>query len=139
MSISFFVEKWLVERKKLHDFILGYLENDESDEINFQSFISSIEPFYIQENKTELAIFLHLISYISKNHYQLHNFFKKIELILNYFHETISRHFSNFEVFNIFMKNKKILLFLFKEKIITPDINIAMIISKDKFKKKKLY
>ena len=65
-----------------------------------------------------LNLFLHMISKIASDHHRLPNFINKIEKILKYLKDDITRYFSNSSIFNIFSESKRILLFLLEEKII---------------------
>lgn len=76
----------------------------------------------IKDNRFELLSLLHLISIIVNNDHRFRDFFSKIERILKYFKEDIKKYFSNSGIFNIFVSNKRILLFLHEyivKKIIT--------------------
>ena len=64
---------------------------------------------------------LHLIINISNGHHRTKNFFNKIEQILLLFTNTIQQNFSQHEIFNIFVKSKRLLLFIFDQKLIIPD------------------
>ena len=50
---------------------------------------------------------------------------KKIEQLSNYLTEPIKKYLSNNVIFNIFVKNKRILLFLIEEKIIILNTRIV--------------
>lgn len=69
-----------------------------------------------------------MISIIAENHYRVPNFFGKIEQILLYFKDTIKKIFSNDDIFMLFVSNKRILLFLFKEKILEINLNLIKMI-----------
>ena len=62
-----------------------------------------------------------MVSKIANHHNHAEKFFIKIEKILKYFKKQITSHFSSFEIFNIFKKNKRITLFLINEKKIILD------------------
>ena len=65
---------------------------------------------------------------ISKNYHRYPIFFQKIEQIVNYLVPTIKQSFTNTELFNIFKRNKRFLLFLLEKKIIEIDENIFNLI-----------
>ena len=99
--------------------ILIYLDADVNIEENYQNLYNKFEQVKIRENKHELRLLLHLLVNISNNHHRCHDFFKKIERILQFFKNDITKHYTNNEIFNIFESNKRILLYLFEENIIT--------------------
>ena len=104
--------------------------------LSFQDFQSLIDDKKIRDSHYDLKTFLHLLLKIANNHYRSPTFFNKIEKILLLFQEDIKKFFSNFDVFNIFKKNKRVLLFLFEEKILTPDGAISYIITTKKYKQR---
>lgn len=112
----------------IHEITLNYIDNDDDDEKNRQILIKSLNDYNITQKKHDFELFLCMISNISKYHFRGPNFFTKIEKILRIFKEDIKLSFSQFNIFQIFKDNKKIILFLVKEKILetdflkTPDI-----------------
>lgn len=72
----------------------------------------------ILKDRQKTQYFLHLISAISKNHHRSANFFNKIEHILFEIINSLAIFFLNIEIFHIFSKDKRILLFLIEQKII---------------------
>ena len=105
-------------QKKLLKFI------KKNKEGNFQELTNIIENVKIIDNKYDFKSFLHLISKISNNHYRFLGFHEKIEQILSFYRNQIQNYFTNDEIFNIFKNNKRILLYLFDEKVIIFDQNI---------------
>ena len=91
-----------------------------------------------QEKSNKLIEIIKIISQIL-NHHRTTNFFIKIEQILSHFKENIKKTFSNSEIFNLFRHNKRILLFLFKEKILTINESIAFWLSSKKNRKANYY
>ena len=80
---------------------------------------------------------LHLLLKLSKNHFRQPTFFSKIEQILTFFTEDIKQTFTNSELFDFFKLNKRILLFLFTNNIITIDQSIVdFIVSKANLKRR---
>ena len=65
-----------------------------------------------------------MINKISDNHQRVFNFIEKIERILKLLKADINKYFTNLEKFELFEGNKRILLFLIEEKIITIDETI---------------
>ncbi|KAK8846488.1 hypothetical protein M9Y10_020511 [Tritrichomonas musculus] len=115
--------------KDVEENLLIFLEKQDFNEFN-----DYLQNQKISENKYELKSFLYLIVAISNHHYRTQQFFTKIEQIIKSLQEKIQYFFSNFEIFRIFQASKRILLFLFKLKIITPTEDIYYVINtKDKY------
>ena len=127
-----FIAEYIKKMRDIQQLLLEYLENDDSDEQYSQN-LDKIKDFELNLNEHDLKLFLHLISQISTNHHRCNNFLDKIETIIKIYEEDIKKYFSNFSIFNIFRSNKRILLFLFKEKIIIPDDLIYGMITSKKY------
>ena len=113
------------EMKTIQKLFLDFIENEESLEdyinlINYKYF----ENLNDQEKSNKLIEIIYLISNITNFHHHATNFFTNIEKIISHFKEDIKRTLSNYEIYNIFRQNKRILLFLFKEQIISIDYSI---------------
>ena len=122
--------------KEIEEKILEFLDNETANENDFQYLNNLFDVYNIKGSKYELKAVLRLISKISNNHYRLDDFIEKIELIINLFHKNIKKYFSNSQIFNIFKKNKRILLYLFEENILIPDLQIFNnIIVSEEYKK----
>ena len=125
--IQEYLEKMTIIQKKL----VELLEKGEDNAIT--SFIN-----HIREDKTfEFNSIIHLISVISNYYHRTSSFLSKIYKILSELKKDIINHFSNYEIFVIFRKNKLILLYLLEEKILIPDQTISNIISSEKYYIKK--
>ena len=85
----------------------------------------------------ELNSLLHLISQILNNHHRTLAFTGKIIQILSALKNNLKKIFLNQELFTIFRKNKRILLFLIEEKLLIPDQTISNIICSKKYLQKK--
>ncbi|KAK8844336.1 hypothetical protein M9Y10_024550 [Tritrichomonas musculus] len=96
--------------------LLKFIKNNKEE--NFQELTNIIENEKIIDNKYDFKSFLHLISKISNNHYIFLGFHEKIEQLLSNYRNQMQNYFTNDEIFNIFKSNKRILLYLFDEKII---------------------
>ena len=120
------------EMKNIQNMFLDFIDNDENMQnscilTNYKYF----ENLNTQEKCNKLVEIIYLISKIIDNHHRTTDFFSKIEQILSHFKKDIKQNLSNSELFNIFCHNKRILLFLFKEGILTIDESIAFWLSKD--------
>ena len=102
----------------------------------FQNLNKFFDDHTIRQDKYDIKLILHTIANISNNHHRSPQFFNKIEKIIKILIEDIKKFYSDIELFNIFKENKRLLLFLFEEKIITPDKNMFNIITKSEYKSK---
>lgn len=125
------IEEHFIKLENVQESILDYIENDDA-EIGFESLEKVLQNNQIKENVVELKATLHLVVKISNNHHRSPTFFTKIEKIIKFLQSSILENFPNFEIFSIFQRNKRLLLFLFKEKILIPDISIASAILNEK-------
>lgn len=116
-------QEYLVKMKNLHQMLLDYLEDTE-DIISLDDLI---------EDRYKLVSLLHFIIKISNHHHQNENFISKIEKIIQFFKKDIQIKISNSELFNICKGNKKILLLLLQEGLLTFDEQIVKTILKDKY------
>lgn len=114
---------YLEEKRSIQNAIIELIENSNDSEINFQNFIRISNSRKVQENRHKLKDVLYLILKISKNHHRSSNFFQKIEKIIKFYKDSLKNHFTAQEINFMFYKNKRLLLFLYKESIITPTIS----------------
>ena len=128
------IEKYLEKIKEIQNKVLNYVENTEADENNFKEIIKICDDYKIQEDKNDFKLFLYLLNNISNNHHRNSDFFDKFFKILKKYQDYIQNNFTNDEIFIIFQKNKRILLFLFEEKIISITKNMITTFSKYKFR-----
>ena len=125
------IQDYVSNMKKIQYLLLQYIENEENIEINYQNIIQILNDKKIVETPHVFKSYLHILSTISRYHYRTINFFSKIEKLLNFSKNQIIKTFSNFDIFQIFKKNKRILLFLFTEKFISMDDSIISYITKE--------
>ena len=105
---------------------MEYIDNEDEDEldINLKNFIDFVNITKICEDREEFKLLISLISKIIKNHHFSLKFFDKIKQIIICIESDIKRTFSNSEIFNLFKKNKRALLFLINQKFIILDQSI---------------
>lgn len=124
-----FIQDYAIKMTYIQEILLEFIGNDDTSEEDFQKLIQNFEDHQqFRSNNHELKMLLNLISKIEEYHHRAKNFNFKIEKIIKYYQDNIMNFFSNSELFNIFIKNKRILLFLFNEKIIIPDMDIFNIV-----------
>ena len=130
------IQEYIDQKKELQDILLDYIENDE--EVDCLDLPKYIEAHNITDDIEEFKALLKLVMGIAKNHYHEHRFFDKIEKIILQFEVQIKQTFTNLEIFDMFKSNKKIILFLLSNKILTLDeslVNYLLSISEIKMKK----
>lgn len=120
MSVSDSIDKFLEKFKIIQEKILDFLEEEENIEENFYNLKQLLEDTKIRECQHEIRQFLHFLIKVANNHHHASDFFKKIDLILQLFKDNINK-YKNDEIFHLFKSNKRILLFLIEEKILTVD------------------
>ena len=133
MNIDDFVGKM----KKIQQILIKFLDDEINLEENYEIFVKTVTEQKINEDTYQLKSVFQLINKIGCNHQRCYRFFNKIEAILKHFKKDMLQYFTNSEIFEIFKDNKRILLFLFQEKIIIVDEYIVSQLTCDEFIKKK--
>ena len=118
------IRKYINQKREVYRYLITFIENDDSPG-NFENLIKIIQTQGIPNQRQEFEHFLLLLINISNNHHRFPGFFTKIDKILLYYEKEIKQSFSNLELFNIFISNKLLLLFLFKKEILVVDSSIA--------------
>ena len=127
------IQQYLSQKKDIQKGLLSFIECEHEIEEKYINLINIIKDQKIQQDPQELQMFLSLLVNIT-NHKRTSNFYERLEKILFMFQNEIKQSFSNFQIFHIFRKNKRLLLFLLKEKIITVENKIAdIMLTKKKF------
>ena len=137
------IQEYANKMRKIYSLFLEYIDCtvDEKEE-NLRVFLDMLNSQNTFDDLDEIYEILVLISNVSKTHYRDQDFFAKIEKLLDFFTERIKQSFTNFQIFNIFKSNKRILLFLFEHKIIEIDQSILDFIlnsKKEKYQSYKFY
>ena len=117
MSIEAFVEK----QRKIQRILLDYFD----DTTEYQDTVQQLDLYQCSKNTYDFKIVLYLIVNISNNHQRIGSFFSKIDKILQFYKRDILQYFTNSEIFHIFRRNKRIVLFLIEEKILILDEDIS--------------
>lgn len=119
------VQESISNRKELYTYFINLIDSDDDDQSNCLSFIDICERKKIKEKREEFIYLVKMIIKVSENHYRKANFFDQIERIILYFKDEIKQTFSNFEFYFLCKNNKRMLYFIFKEKIIEFDDMIS--------------
>ena len=133
------IHEYMKKMKVIQISVIDYIENEKNEEEDFLQLKDIIIDSKIQQNQHEFKSFLYLLSNISNNHHRELYFFEKIEKILLNFKDYITKYYLNSEIFNFFKSNKRILLFLLEERIITMDESIAKKIMCGKYMSRKYH
>lgn len=129
-------QEYVNERKQIQSSLLAFIDQASAkEEENFQNLTNLIQEQQIAKDKDELTAFFHLISQISAHHHRTPNFHTKLDRVISIFADDIRENFLNLELFHIFKKNKRILLYLIQNDLIFLDENIAKVLSKPKYRK----
>lgn len=115
------ITKYLDEMRNIEEYFQVFLDEEENIEKNLNNLNIKFEDMKIRNNKHDLRLLLHFISSLCDNYYRSPTFYIKIERILQIFKDEIKKFYLNSEIFNIFKQNKRILLFLINEQLLTVD------------------
>lgn len=118
----------------IRNLFLEYLNNENGSDENYLNFTKAIEEQQVPQDKEYLKEILYLINSVSNYHYRTPHFFDMIERVIVHLKDIIHNHFTNFEIFRIFVENKRVLLILFNLNILIPDSQIASIMLDGKYK-----
>ena len=133
-------KKYTTEKRNLLENIHQFIDEESTLKEKLNVFIRYLQTNNYEENIVEFKLILHTINNISNNHHRYQTFLMKIKEFLKYYSEYIKKHFTDYEIFNIFQNNKLILHFLIQNKIITVNKNIAnLIIQKDEKEEKQFH
>ncbi|KAK8850281.1 hypothetical protein M9Y10_018410 [Tritrichomonas musculus] len=124
----------LKKMKIIQENLLEYIDCENNLNENLEIFKQFLHDQNINDDCYELKEFFDLLVEIANNHHRTANFYTKIDSILLFLKNEINQHYSNFEIFNTFRSNKRILLFLFQEQIFKIDSEISIHILKSELK-----
>ena len=113
------VQEYFVQRKNIHNAILSFIDSEQNNDDNFQFFVNIFERQKIGDNGNELEKLICLILNICKNHHRQPNFYNKIDQFFISLKGSMKQTLSNSQIFNACKGNKRILLFLIKNHMIT--------------------
>ena len=128
-QINRFVEKMRIVQQSLLDFI----DKENFEEKDFSTFAKFLQVQNISRSKEELSSLLHLIVQLANDHHRIPPFYTKIEKILTFLKSDIQQKFTKSEIFYIFKKNKRLLLFTFQQELIIPNEMIANLFSLEEY------
>lgn len=130
------LQEHINEMKSIQNMFNDFFDDITNEDELLEKIIQELAKQNILQDNQKIVSFLRFIS-ISTNHYHRYpTFFNKITRFLLKIKDQIHEHLTNFELFMIFKKNKLLLLYLFKEKIIIPDEEISTQIMFQKYQNK---
>lgn len=128
-------QSYINKLKGIEEKLLKFLDYGDDEEENYENLrITLIDQDFITD-PYQLKMFLYLLNKISKHHHRSKKFFDKIQKLIKLFQKEMTQFFSNWTIFKIFSKSKRIVLFLIEEKIITMDIEIYRTMFRDKYRR----
>lgn len=113
-------KQYLSRIKNIHISFLEFLNKENYQANDIQDFLKIFNESKIRLEKNGLKLFIHLLTQISNYHHQNSYFFKKITDIINNIKPEIKKFYSDYEIYQLFKSNKRIILHLYEEKIIFP-------------------
>ena len=128
------IQKYVDKKKEIYNALMSFLKSPESheelilDNEDYENLLDTLKELNIVENHEDFLDFIRLIVIIANNHHRYPGFFNKIEQILLHFKNEIKQSLSNIDIYNEFESNKRLLLFLIKEEILTLDKKITTLI-----------
>ncbi|KAK8843295.1 hypothetical protein M9Y10_025150 [Tritrichomonas musculus] len=119
------MENYIQDKELLYNAILEFIDypndnsNNSGSELCFYSLTKIIKNQQIEKDREEMQEFLQIIKSIIDNHHRDNNFLPKLEKIFQYYKNQIKQTLSNIEIYHIFESNKKVLLYLLQNNIVT--------------------
>ncbi|KAK8882423.1 hypothetical protein M9Y10_045065 [Tritrichomonas musculus] len=127
------IEEFVDIMKNIQNALLDFFDEELDDEDKYNNFMKLIETHKISNDRYSFKELLRLINNIGNNHHRVPSFISKFERLLRFFKKDIEKYFSNSELFEIFKNNKRILLLLIEEQMMTIDEYIFSIITRNEY------
>ena len=116
---------YLQKRKNIQACIINFIDEENKNDENLLILKDIFKDQEMLESRDEIIELFHFLTKLANNHHQSASFFTKIEQLISLFKNEITKFLSQTEIFQIFMKNKRILLFLIEQKIFTIDHSMS--------------
>lgn len=130
-----FLSKWSLNLSNYAwKYLFEFLDKKEQTDESYQNLSKLLSNHNFNTNETEIKPFISIITNIHSNHHRSEGFNEKIFHIYSLFLDILKQknHYSNRSLFNIFKNDKRILLFLIEQEVLTIDEEIKEIILKNK-------
>ncbi|KAK8899074.1 hypothetical protein M9Y10_001373 [Tritrichomonas musculus] len=122
-------DDYLQMLQKSHDILLNFLNNEDNFCSDFNKLIYQLNEFEFQSCKKNMKFLLYILCQISKNHYRTQELISTIEKILLFYKKEIIEFFSDAEIFEIFKKSNRLILFLYKEGFIKIQYHVNYLVN----------
>lgn len=120
---------------EIYDHFYFYIDDTNNMEENYENLMENIKKNGIENDKDGLKEFLYLLCKFTNHHHRTPFFYEKIDKLLLNIKNKVIKYFSNDEIFQIFKKNKRILLSLIKLEIMNIDESIASVMTNFEYEK----
>ena len=118
------IEAFIKKGKEFYTPLLNFFESESIYEDEIQELTKIFDDQDIFNNPIEMYGLLELLFNIGNNHHQTTDFFKKLGLIFHYLIKDKQLPISSAEIFDLYKTNKRLLLFLFEQKVLQPEKSI---------------
>ena len=125
--------EYLKKMSDVHNLLLDYIDEEVNEQEKLNNFLKFFNSHKIVEDKHLITSTIHLLSSIINYHHRATNFFNKIFNIILFLKNEFPQNYSDFEIFEFFKRNKRVILFLIKEKIINLNLLIVSKLNDDNF------
>ena len=125
--------EYLKKMYDVHNLLLDYIDEEVNEQEKLNNFLKLFNSHKIVEDKHLITSTIHLLSSIINYHHRATNFFNKIFNIILFLKNEFPQNYSDFEIFEFFKRNKRVILFLIKEKIINLNSLIVSKLNDDNF------
>ena len=113
------IKEYIDNKRKIQRAILSFIDEEEESETKYREISTLLADPSLTQNKEELKQVILIISNISNNHHRTTDFFDKIGRIIKLIKDDLKNNFTNQELFSFFKNNKRALLQLVNDNIIT--------------------
>ena len=118
------IQEQVRKMNEIQTLLLEYIDDDDDNQEKFQNLTKLFINLKIQETH-QFSIIIYFLAMVVNYHHRKIHFFDKIFRIILFFKDDLKKNFTNYEIFDFFKNNKRVLLFLSDEKIISFDEKIA--------------
>ena len=122
---------WIKKSKELYNPLLIFLESESDSEDEFQALTKIIDDQEIVKNEQSIKDMFQLLYKIGDNHHRTADFFNRLGQIIQYLAKKPLL-IENKKIFDIYKRNKRLLLLLFEHKVIIPDESILRYLMKNR-------
>ena len=133
------IKEYFDQKKEFYQLFQEYIDCEGDSNDKYANLLAFFQKQKIGEDSNELVQLLRLLISFSNNHHRGPLFFSKIEKIIQHFEIQIKQTLSKSQLFQLFKKNKILLLFLIENKIMDVDKDIFKKMIHETMKKDKKF